>query len=70
MVVVYGNLWMRMMMIVDGGVQFNLVGIVLVAMVQIRTVDRVVDRGQATGCRMLVRVLVLMLLGGLVGGGG
>jgi len=34
-VVVYGNLWV-VMMTVDGGARFNLVGIVLVAMVQIR----------------------------------
>lgn len=36
-VVVDGNLWV-VMMTVDGGVWFNLLGIVLVAMVQIRTV--------------------------------
>jgi len=34
-VVAYGNLWWVVMMTVDGGVRFNLVGIVLVAMVQI-----------------------------------
>jgi len=35
-VVVYSNLWV-VLMTVDGGVRLNLVGIVLVAMVQIRT---------------------------------